>query len=296
MIKKGGFSIGEIMGVEVTLNPLLILSLIAFAVFGSLEVLASVYLCVAVHEMAHCLTARALHIRVERIELLPFGCAARIEEALELKPLSEAAIAIMGPISNLVLAMIAVFLRYCFWPHLDIVRFVQINALLGGLNLLPALPLDGGRFLRGLFASRLGVKRATSAITVVSFAVAAAALGVGVYFAVSGMLVPNLFFIALLIAFYAMTGRRAKAYVQLKAATNNSDLIKRRGRLRAETVAVMKDYPIGRLIDSLLPGRYHIIAVIDQRYRRIGTISEGELMDGFALYGGSAPVEMLVRQ
>jgi Zn-dependent protease len=110
------------------------------------------------HEFGHALVAQRLGIRVIDVTLWHLGGMARMQEIPE-SPRLEAAIASAGPLVNLALAALTV--------PLLLVRdelsplgaelafdFAAMNALLGGLNLLPIFPMDGGRLLRAWLATR----------------------------------------------------------------------------------------------------------------------------------------------
>jgi Zn-dependent protease len=122
------------------------------AVFGS----------VLVHEYAHCIVARRRGAVVEDILLLPIGGFSQLRKMPE-RPADEFAIAIVGPLTSLGLAALSVAGGVAFGAHLWppalfggswFARLAWLNALLGGFNLLPALPMDGGRVVRALLERR----------------------------------------------------------------------------------------------------------------------------------------------
>jgi Zn-dependent protease len=121
---------------------------IAYAVFGALLFFGSVFL----HELAHAVTARLSGIRVEGITLVFFGgfTAARSEE----KGAGPAfAIAALGPGTSLALAgvfrLISEATAAREGPISGLLRYVGfINLFMAGFNVLPGLPLDGGRMLQ----------------------------------------------------------------------------------------------------------------------------------------------------
>jgi Zn-dependent protease len=122
------------------------------AVFGS----------VLLHELGHALMARRFGIATRRIVLLPIGGVAQLEGQPR-TPRQELAIALAGPAVNLVIAA-AIFV---VGGITGLSSYGLIGALmlanlgLAVFNLLPAFPMDGGRALRALLATRLGGPRAT---------------------------------------------------------------------------------------------------------------------------------------
>ena len=75
-------------------------------------------------------------------------------------------VALAGPVANFLLAILgAIFLLIigepssCFseWLVITSYIFVHLNIILGVFNLLPVLPLDGGRILAGLLPSKISI-------------------------------------------------------------------------------------------------------------------------------------------
>ena len=112
------------------------------------------FVCVLLHELAHSLVAQVHGLTVKNITLFIFGGVATIEEEMK-RPGIEFQIAVVGPITSLFLAAIAFLLA---WPlrgsnsptEAVLDYLAASNFLLGVFNLIPGLPLDGGRVLRSI--------------------------------------------------------------------------------------------------------------------------------------------------
>jgi len=116
---------------------------------------------VLLHELGHALMARLRGLAVGGVflHLVPF---AYVERGT---PQDEWRTALAGPATNLLLAGVLLFVpavRSSFpWLHLDqwldtpLWAAFGVNLIMGVLNLLPALPADGGRALRALLMMRL---------------------------------------------------------------------------------------------------------------------------------------------
>lgn len=120
---------------------------------------------VLAHELSHSLVAKKRGMPVSRISLWIFGGVAEIEKEPE-TPFTEFAMAIVGPLSSFVLALIfgAIwFFTRTFSPVSEPAAYLaQINVILGIFNLVPGYPLDGGRVLRSIVWKATGnLKRAT---------------------------------------------------------------------------------------------------------------------------------------
>jgi Zn-dependent protease len=114
------------------------------------------FVSVLVHELAHAVMARAEGLGTGGITLYMFGGLASLN-GQPAQPSSEFKIAVVGPAANFVLGTIfylAVDLFVQGTPHRAIGQVMRhlglMNWFLAGFNILPGLPLDGGRVLRAI--------------------------------------------------------------------------------------------------------------------------------------------------
>jgi Zn-dependent protease len=108
------------------------------------------YASVLVHELSHCVVARAFKLAVRRVLLYPLGGFSEIEQEPP-TPLQEFLVSVAGPVLSLALAG-AAWLATKVVPHgvpnLILDQLFRANLVVGVFNLLPGLPLDGGRIFR----------------------------------------------------------------------------------------------------------------------------------------------------
>src|SRR6267154_5256714 len=169
----------RIAGIQLRIHItfLLLIAWLAFGYYaqgGSAVALSRVifvlllFLCVVLHEFGHAFAAKAFGINTPDITLLPIGGVARLERMPE-EPVQELIIAVAGPLVNVVIAL-GLFVAGGAQALLNpaaveagglIAQLMTINIILVLFNLLPAFPMDGGRVLRALLATRLSYARAT---------------------------------------------------------------------------------------------------------------------------------------
>lgn len=191
-MQERGVSIGRVFGIEIRLDPSLIIIfglIVVSMAFGllpawhpewtraliwSVAAVAGVLFLasVLVHEFAHSLVAKAYGLPVERITLFVFGGAANVEEEPK-KPGIEFVMAGVGPLTSIVLGLVSLLLADLFSdvpPGASPAMVVQalgpvatlfawlgpVNILLGLFNLLPGFPLDGGRMFRAVLWKATG--------------------------------------------------------------------------------------------------------------------------------------------
>ena len=152
---------------------------------------------VLVHELGHAVTARLYGVKTLDIRLWFLGGVARLDEMPRGRG-AEAVVAVAGPITSMVIGAL-------LWVSLPLVidqaglalviSYLAItNVALALFNMLPALPLDGGRILRGVLELFMPHLRATSVAAFVS-AVVAILLGLYGFFSMNFLLVILAFFI-----------------------------------------------------------------------------------------------------
>jgi Zn-dependent protease/CBS domain-containing protein len=124
------------------------------------------YVSVLIHELSHCVVARGYGLPVRRILLYPLGGFSEIEREAE-TPGREFLVAAAGPALSLVLAAAGYGLMRVVPPGTIAGTLVSqlrwANLVVGIFNLLPGLPLDGGRMLRAVIWKLTG-RPATSTI------------------------------------------------------------------------------------------------------------------------------------
>lgn len=192
------------------------------SLFGMISIVL-IFLCVVLHEIGHSLMARHYGIVVRDIILLPIGGVSEMEEIPE-DPKQEISISIVGPLVSFGLAVIFYILLAATSQRIEfgqlsifkgniVANLFWINLVLGIFNLIPAFPMDGGRVLRGILATRLDSVRATKV-----------AVGVGQIFAII-LFFFGIFFnlwMALIAIFIYLGAEGEERMVTMRAALSRS--------------------------------------------------------------------------
>lgn len=156
-----------------------------------------IFVSVLLHELAHSLVANARGIPVRSITLFILGGVSNMDDEPQ-KPAAEFAMAIVGPVSSLVLGGIFYGLAYLpidnTTPQFAIIGYLAIiNIYLGIFNLLPGFPMDGGRVLRSLiWGATNNLSRATNIAGIVGQVFGWAFIGLGVFLMISGNFIDGL--------------------------------------------------------------------------------------------------------
>lgn len=166
--------LGRVFGipVEARVSFLIMLGLVLLFLGGlsGVFIVLLAFASVILHELGHALAARRLGVGVSGIDLHFFGGVAKLVS----QPKSnrdEIAIAVAGPAVSFVLSGLGFVLSLATgWEFFALLA--AINLIIAVFNLIPALPMDGGRILRASLASRYGHRRATELAVQVSRVVA----------------------------------------------------------------------------------------------------------------------------
>ncbi|MFE7379810.1 site-2 protease family protein [Streptomyces zhihengii] len=167
----GGILMGRPFGVPVYVAPswFVVAALITWVFGGQLDrvlpelggarYLVSLFFAVAfyasvlVHELAHTVAALRFKLPVRRIQLQFFGGVSEIEKETE-TPGREFVLAFVGPLLSLVLAGVFYLGLSAVdpgtVPGVLLAGLMISNLIVAAFNLLPGLPLDGGRMLRAV--------------------------------------------------------------------------------------------------------------------------------------------------
>ncbi|MCH5287321.1 MAG: hypothetical protein J1E43_07860 [Christensenellaceae bacterium] len=135
-------------GTTVWLHPAaLVLAAYMTAVgFGNLLVVG--FISILLHEGAHALMSACFGKAPEDVEITPLGALMRLEDDEALSLSKRLLVLMAGPVMTLLLCYLALFLTQAGWLPWGAGRqFFLCNAAILFVNLLPALPLDGGRLL-----------------------------------------------------------------------------------------------------------------------------------------------------
>lgn len=293
------YTIARIAGTEIKVHLTFVLFLGWWALLGyqqggtggalsaSLWLIA-LFACIVLHEFGHILTARRFGVRTPDVILLPIGGIARLERIPD-EPKQELLIALGGPAVTLAIAAgLYLVLRLtggntdigALSPTLPLLsQLMRVNVLLLLFNMIPAFPMDGGRVLRALLASRLGLVRGTRVAATLGQILATAG---GLY----GITAGNPFL--MLIALFVFLGASAEASaVETRAAGEGL-------QVSQMMVTDFRTIPIhatlGQAVDLLLSGEQREFPVVDNLGRAEGILTRDNLIRGLSQRGPGSPV------
>ena len=146
---------------KLKINILLILLIILFCITKQIDMYLILMLFILLHELAHIVVGKILKLKIDYIEIIPFGVSVKfvnnfylyyLEEYEDEKitnSLKNLLVAIAGPVLNVIIAVIIGVFDINIY-NFTAENLVYINILIASFNLLPIYPLDGGRILEAI--------------------------------------------------------------------------------------------------------------------------------------------------
>lgn len=247
----------------------------------------AVFATVVMHELGHSLVAARFGVKTREITLWPIGGVSRLERMPE-DPKREFWIAIAGPLVSVAVALLLFGLHrlllvstYSGDTMMGTVGFVWrlalVNVILAVFNLLPAFPMDGGRVLRALLASRMPHPRATQIASRVGQVLA---IGLGI---VGFFWSPILLFIALFV-WLGATAEGAEAQIR-----SGLEGIPVRAAMVTDFRSLAPAEPLSRATDLILAGAQEDFPVL-QETQLVGVLTRNHLLRALAQSGSDQPV------
>ncbi|WOJ90413.1 site-2 protease family protein [Methylocapsa polymorpha] len=254
--------------------------------------IALIFGCVVLHEFGHILMARRFGIETPEVILLPIGGVALMPRMPE-KPAQELAVAVAGPMVNVVIAFLLFLVLGAIHPdnlaRIDdprvslLARLAAANVFLVLFNMIPAFPMDGGRVLRALLAMKLGGVRATQVAASIGQAFAFALGFLGLF----GN--PLLIFIAIFVYMAAAGEAQMTAFDEAAHGLSVADAMETRFN------AIPVEANLAAAIETLLATAQHEFPVVDAFGKPIGLIVREDMLSALKNYDREAPIATFMR-
>ncbi len=223
------------------------------------------FVSVLLHELAHSIVALRYGLEVREIVLYIFGGVSVIEDQDELASKDyrkEFKIAIVGPLASFVIAAILAtsswlltYLTLGSYNNTENVSAIVaagvlqygalVNALLGGFNLIPAFPSDGGGILRSaLLRSKNDYDKSSKNTARIGIAISYGFIGLGFFIMISGSFISGIWL--LLVGWFLNSS--ARSYLEQHQLRSILSGIRLGSIMNSHIIAVRKDMLIDRLI------------------------------------------------
>lgn len=287
---------------EISLHPFFLLLIFLWILAGLPLQTLFLFILVLGHELTHTLAANVCGLHISKVELFPFGGVGYLTKPLEFNPQKEVIVAGAGPLFNFIIFLFLWNYRnglygLPIYPDPSLVTFlIRANLFLLFFNLLPGLPLDGGRVVRALLTARLGLYKATEAAVSAGKCLGAIFFLLGLFLSYFDYL--NLSLSLMGIFLYSAAGREQQTaiYTFLRYLLRKEKALKKNKVLKGEQLVALESTTILEVLKFFKPAKYHQVLVLNQTCRVMDLLSESQLLEAAMKKGMDIPLRRLVRK
>lgn len=197
---------------KIEINLKIVFAIILFFIFNNLNIYLIFLFFVLIHEISHLIVGLMIGGKAEKLYITPFGVSLEIYSYGKSSHLNKILFYLSGPLTNLIFAFIF------FYSKLDIIlkeEIIYTNIAICFFNLLPILPLDGGKTLKEIFNILFKVEKANDIIIVFSKIFLAI---ISLIYSILIIKVKNIYILILLIYLWYLFLMEEKKYSILKKA------------------------------------------------------------------------------
>lgn len=241
--------------------------------------LAVTYMIVLLHELAHFCVAKKLGVPGDKLVIMPFGVTMRIKTTAIGSPEDEIKIAVAGPMSNVVMAFCAIALHSAdlldtYWAN----YLTALNCGIALMNVVPALPLDGGRMLKAYLTLRQGYIKAYNLTMLITRITAVALIILGIVLVFITRFNFSFIMIGAFLVANTVSEQRGKSLILMREILYSRQKLEEIGAENSGVITMMADAPARKALKILAYNKYYTVNIVDNNMEIIGTVTETRLI------------------
>lgn len=268
-----------LVSIDLLIVPLIVIAIINN--FAIQYVITMVF--IIAHEVGHIVTALITGSRIYCIRILPIGVNAAIDDSRSSK-FSKIAIYLAGPCVNIMFAIIIYILYARHFISIELTLGVYINIWLAFFNLLPILPLDGGRIAAEALSDYSGIFRANKQMRILSVLLSIIIICLGLVVLKKTLYNISLVLIGIYILICSKESKKETAFMNIKNFIFRRSRIIRKGIYPVREIAVMKNVKLSEIIKAMdYTNMFHLVNILDDELRVIKVMTEQEILDALML-------------
>jgi len=272
-------------------DPLFFAAVLIMYICGYLAEYFLIFFCIMIHEFVHSIVAIFAGRHVYGIRVMPVGLGVSIEETLTGR-FENVFIYSSGPFINLFLFLL---IKFTGANSEVLINIMVVNAYLAIFNIMPVLPLDGGKVLLVILSGKIGTFAAYRYIRRLSFLFGILFITVGTVQFIYNRFNFSLFLIGIYLIFYVFTKKTEAALMNMKDIIYRRSRLIKKGIYPARDLVVIKWIKLGEILKHMDFDRFHMLYVLDDNLKIIGIVTEQQIMDGIMNYDSSITFDELIK-
>ncbi|MDR1391633.1 MAG: site-2 protease family protein [Clostridiales bacterium] len=246
------------------------------------------YTSAIIHEFFHIMLAKIFKVKILSIEFLPFGITAKLENSVIKEPNIEIIIACAGPISNILILMILFIINkyFCINKFYYDYAFV-VNIFMFILNMLPIIPLDGGRILRALLTKSWGILKSYNFLIKLSYFFSSILIIVSLFLLLTSPFNFSLILIGSFLLGNLTVQNRQVNLIFLKEILNSNNKLSKSNINKIKFIAVFDVLPAIKILKHFTYNSYYVIKVLDKNMKIINTLTETQVVNSILKFGAN---------
>ncbi len=235
------------------------------------------------HELGHIAAAFISGAEIYCFRILPVGVSATIED-YSCKKVNKIFIYSAGPSVNIIFAIVIYILYACQVISIEFTVGIYINIWLAVFNLLPILPLDGGKIAMEVLSDYSGLFKTSKHMKIITVILSVIMIILGLVIFKNTLYNASLVIVGIYILLSNTESRKETALMNIK------NLLFRRSRILKQRIypirqiAVMKDVKLSEVIKAMdYANKFHMVNVLDENLKIVKVISEQEILDAIII-------------
>lgn len=240
--------------------------------------------CVFLHEVAHAAVSMAFGQPPKEIEFTPLGCLMRLEDEAALPPGKRLMMLCAGPLASLLLCWLALWATRMGLMDAGLGRrLFCCNLLLGLFNLLPALPLDGGRVLALLLSLRFRSHTVQRILRANGTVLGLCCIGLNLALSIRyGGWNLSCGMVGCFLMYAGAVGTTSFAAAELRQLMERKRRLEERGVMVCRWLAVTPETSLRKAVASLPPQGYAMVCLVSPvDMKLLARVSEQELLNAY---------------
>lgn len=247
------------------------------------------------HEIAHIIMARFFNIKLKDININLTGLSTYGYEVEELNYTERMIVYLIGPLFNIVMALILMGLYSLF--EVPFIRMgIDINLTLALFNMLPAYPLDGARIYEILLSKKFLYKKSKDILINLSFVIGGILfLGfcISIYLHSANF---SFFLTSIFIIYSTVIEKETRMYITIGNMFKKRRKIIKDNYIENKSISIYYKVNLVKVLKLIDKDRFNCFYVLDDDMKLISIIYEDMIIEGLKEYGNITIEELIEKK